>query len=89
MSMPLNITQFTIGSSRTINLGNFESLRVEASITIEVGDTDYARTAQDAQIELRQLLEDTYRAQAKKREKPLNQPQTGEQRNGPRPDHQP
>lgn len=67
----MTITQFSIGTSRTINLGNFESLRVEASVTVEVnGDTgDYAKAAQDAQMELRKLLEATYRAQAKKNER--------------------
>ena len=64
-----NITQFTIGTSRTINLGNFESLRIEASITVDVGDVSYAKAASGAQSDLRQLLEDTYRAQVKKTEK--------------------
>lgn len=30
------ITQFSIGASRTTNLGNFESLKVEASVTVNV-----------------------------------------------------
>jgi hypothetical protein len=61
-----NITQFTVGTSRTINLGNFESLRIEASVTIVVGDDDYEQTVKQAQAELRHLLEETYRAQARK-----------------------
>lgn len=61
-----NITQFTVGTSRTINLGNFESLRIEASVTIVVGDDDYEQTVKQAQAELRLLLEETYRAQARK-----------------------
>lgn len=67
----MTITQFTIGTTRTINLGNFESLRVEASVTVEVNGeaADYPKAAQDAQMELRRLLEATYRAQAKKHEK--------------------
>lgn len=56
------ITAFTVGASRTINLGNFESLRIEASVTVE---TDPAKPEQlqrdNAQTELRNLLEQTYR----------------------------
>ena len=58
------ITQFSIGCSRTINLGNFESLRVEASITIDCPeDGDFPQMKIGAQTQLRQLLEDTYKAQ--------------------------
>jgi hypothetical protein len=64
----MTITQFTIGCSRTINLGNFQSLRIEASVTIEVDGDNYARDTIQAQEELRRLLEDTYRAQSRKRE---------------------
>jgi hypothetical protein len=64
------IKQFGIGCSRTINLGNFESLRVEASIAVEVNDSeDFARAAAQAQLDLRALLEDTYRAQAVRKAK--------------------
>jgi hypothetical protein len=63
------ITQFTIGMSRTINLGNFESMRIEASVTIDVQDGDDAQVCKDmAQQELRKLLEDTYRAQSRKKD---------------------
>ena len=61
--MPL--TEFTIGVSRTINLGNFESLRIEASVRWDLEDTDnptsVARQKQLAQAELRNLLELTYK----------------------------
>ena len=69
------IEKFTIGASRTINLGNFESLKVEASLTVNVDlpeendpQTNVAiwqRAKLDAQGELRKLLEDTYRNQYK------------------------
>lgn len=63
------VKEFTIGFSRTINLGNFESARVEASVTVEVTAEMLAKGHQavmDAsQAELRQLLELTYRAQMK------------------------
>ena len=32
------ITQFSVGASRTKNLGNFESLRIEATVTVDVPD---------------------------------------------------
>jgi hypothetical protein len=55
------VKEFTVGTAHTINLGNYESLRVEASITITGEDTEEALDL--AQIKLRKLLEDTYRAQ--------------------------
>jgi hypothetical protein len=57
------ITAFSVGASRTINLGNFESLRVEASVTYELEpDGPPLEKYKDlAQGELRKLLEDTYR----------------------------
>jgi hypothetical protein len=58
------IKEFSIGCSRTINLGNFESLRVEASVTMDVSENvDLQSCKEAAQVELRALLEDTYRAQ--------------------------
>lgn len=60
------ISQFTIGCSHTINRGNFESLRVEATLTMTVpeGD-DLGLLKATAQQELRALLEDTYKAQSR------------------------
>jgi hypothetical protein len=64
------ISQFSIGTSRTINLGNFESLRVEATITVDCPeDGDFTQMRLAAQTQLRQLLEDTYRAQHEDRRK--------------------
>ena len=67
------ITQFTIAFSRTINLGNFESARTEAAVTVSVPED---RTKQDlgylkqmAQVELRKLMEETYRNQYADRRK--------------------
>jgi hypothetical protein len=69
----MRISQFTVGSSRTINLGNFESLRVEGSVTIDIQETDVLPAAYEqargyAQEELRKLLEDTYLRMTKKKE---------------------
>ena len=63
------ITQFTIGLSRTINLGNFESMRVEASVTIDLDERENFEDCKiGAQRELRKLLEETYRNQTRKKE---------------------
>jgi hypothetical protein len=58
------ITRFQIGCSHTVNLGNFNSIRVECSLTVDVpeGD-DYQVLADKAQKELRELLEETWRRQ--------------------------
>jgi hypothetical protein len=64
------ITQFSVGCSRTINLGNFESLRVEASVTVDCPeDGDFSQMKSAAQAQLRQLLEETYRSQHEDRKK--------------------
>lgn len=58
----MRITQFTVGASRTMNLGNFNSLRIEASVTTDLNDGDDRAIAEtQAQSELRHLLEQTYR----------------------------
>lgn len=58
------ITEFRIGCSHTINLGDYNSIRVEASITVEVGEgVNAAELKEGAQRELRALLEETYKAQ--------------------------
>lgn len=69
----MQIKQFSIGCSRTINLGNFESLRVEATLVVEVPEDEdedgYRRMTENAQLELRRLLEDTYKSQHRDRRK--------------------
>ena len=65
------IKQFTIGTSKTINLCNFGSHRVEASIVWEVTEDagEFVPPIQEqmkmAQEELRALREKTYKAQRK------------------------
>jgi hypothetical protein len=69
--MPM-VTQFTVACSRTINIGNFESVRVEASVTITVpqnGGRALEPLKEMAQAELRSLLEQTYRQQYSDRKK--------------------
>ena len=66
------IVQFSIGASRTINLGNFESLRIESSVTVDVAEGDDLASVENiAQDELRKLLELTYRRQYKRVEPSL------------------
>ena len=63
------IIQFVVGTSRTINLGNYESVRVEASVTVSVDEgADLTEIKKAAQVELRSLMEETYRAQKARRE---------------------
>ena len=58
------IKQFTIGASHTLNQGNFNSYRIEASLTIEVPEGDDYEVLKDrGQTELRRLLEETFKAQ--------------------------
>ena len=58
------IKAFSIAAAHTLNLGNYQSFRVEASLTVEVPEGDDFEVLRDkAQTELRRLLEDTYRAQ--------------------------
>lgn len=60
------LKEFSVGCSRTINLGNFESLRIEASVTVDVGEQqDFGELRAEAQTHLRAMLEETYRAQHK------------------------
>ena len=68
------ITEFRVGVARTINLGNYESLRIEASVTMSVPEVagspnEVAANLDDlkgvAQTELRKLMEQTYREQHK------------------------
>jgi len=58
------MTEFRVGVAHTINLGNYESMRIEASVTVEVKEgvtLDVLKTC--AQRELQNLLRETYVAQ--------------------------
>ena len=61
------ISQFSVGCSHTRNLGNFNSIRVEAQVVIVLNEgEDYVSAKEAAQVELRALLEETYAAQYRK-----------------------
>ena len=66
------IKSFKVGCARTLNLGNYQSLRIEALVEMDVnaddvrnGETTLAEIREIAQTELRRLMEETYRAQHK------------------------
>ena len=61
------VKEFTVGVSHTVNLGDYEFMRVEAEVRIGVDDDDSGfeelrRTAQEA---LSQLLSDSFHTQRK------------------------
>jgi hypothetical protein len=58
------VKEFSIGFSRTINLGRYESARVEASVTYVIEGTSLTENVLDqAEEELRKLLERTWEKQ--------------------------
>lgn len=60
------VSEFVIGCSKTINLGNYQSIRIEASITVSLEPDERVDDVMElAQEELRRLLETTYQAQYK------------------------
>jgi hypothetical protein len=60
------ITEMRIGFTRTINLGNFESAKIEASVTVSVEpDEDTDAVLKRMQIDLRTMVEETWKAQHK------------------------
>lgn len=65
------IQQFTIGCSKTINLGNFQNIKIEAQLVIAVPEHEtqsgYEAMVERAQGELKHLLETTYKSQMKER----------------------
>lgn len=65
----MKIREITIGVSRTFNLGNFESFRVEASAVVAVED-DGVTTARECAIEeVRTSLNAAYAALKPKKER--------------------
>lgn len=69
------LKEIRVGIARTINLGNYESIRIEAGLTVAVAEDDDLDAAHAAlQADLRKLAEETYRAQHKP--KPVPQPAT-------------
>lgn len=67
------IKQFTVGTSKTINLGNFQNIRIECQLVVEVPEGEdydgYRDMTNNAQTELSRLLKETYDCQLKKKDK--------------------
>ena len=62
----MQITEFSIGCSKLINLGQYQNIRIEASVTVARDPNEtLASASAEAQEVLRKLLEDTYQAQYK------------------------
>lgn len=58
---PFKIKEITISSSRTINLGNYESMQVQGSCTIEIDDSSQLELARDKAIqEVRKQMNEVY-----------------------------
>ena len=56
------ISEFHLSVNRTINLGNYENLKIEASVKVSLAEgDDHATLRKEARAELRSLLEDAYR----------------------------
>ena len=60
------IKEFVLGCSKTVNLGNYNSIRVEASVTVTVPECDdFAALKAIAQEDIKIMIEETYTAQLK------------------------
>ncbi len=60
----MKLTEIRIGAAKTINLGNYESIRVEAGLTITLQDGDDPdKIVLEAQERLKAMLRTTYKHQ--------------------------
>jgi hypothetical protein len=59
------IKEFKVAVSHTVNLGNYESMRVEAEVSVDAEGLEWETLRQDAQEGLRVLLADTFKAQVR------------------------
>lgn len=58
------IAGFVLSISKTINLGDWNSIKVGATVTIEMApDDDLEAAKTEAQAELGRMMSETYRAQ--------------------------
>ena len=64
----MDIVEIRIGAAHTINLGNYESTRIEAGLTISIKEGDDLNALRpQMQATLRSFLEETFKAQQRKR----------------------
>lgn len=58
------VKSFTVGVKHHVNLGNYESMEIEAQVSVDVEDRDFdARIINEAQKDLEILLASTFHAQ--------------------------
>lgn len=63
------IREFTVGASKTVNMGNFNSLRVEASVTYTLEEGQEFRDQYTICMhQLRSMLNDNYKIQLKQKD---------------------
>jgi hypothetical protein len=56
------ISEFSVSVDRTINLGNYENLKIDARVDVTINEgEDYEALREEAKTKLRALLEDAYR----------------------------
>lgn len=61
----MRIKEITVGASRTINLGNYESLKVEGSCTVELSEHDKGNVETARKIALEEVktqMNEAYKA---------------------------
>lgn len=64
----MRVKECTFGVARTINLGNYESLRLEHSVTVELSDGETVAEVRDAAFEqMRETINAEYLAFQKKK----------------------
>lgn len=59
------IKSFSVGVKHHVNLGNYESMEVEAQVTMEIEELDFETVRVEAQDALRTLLAESFKAQKK------------------------
>jgi hypothetical protein len=60
----MSIKEFTVGVRHVVNLGNYETMHIEAAVTVNVEDADWIRAREEAQGSLTWLLFDCFEKQA-------------------------
>jgi hypothetical protein len=56
----MSVKEFTVGVRHVVNLGNYETMHIEASVRIDSEDGDWENLRSEAQETLRNLLEETF-----------------------------
>ena len=59
----MSIKEFTVGVKHHVNIGDYESMEIEALVTFDVEDEDFQALRKDAQAALKLLLAESFEAQ--------------------------